>query len=396
MQPAIDLYTAILLLGAVQGLFLTLALLNTENTQSAGHGFLALLTLVFSIDLALEFLLQSRYLMDHLWFTYLYPGIDFLFGPLAYLYVHRLTARQKKRFSNRQWLHFLPFAAGFVILIPFFLLDNAQLHTLFYLEGESDDAAIVWAEISLGLVGVITLLQMAIYLVLAIRKLIRHRYIIREEFSSLERISLAWLRNLLIALGILYLLYLFDLFFSDIDGEIYHLHNLMVVIVIYTMGYMGLRQAAIFTPYTRLTDASAQTAETPPQRAKYVRSALDSDTSALLLAELQRHMKSEQPYLDNKLTLSQLAGQIGISSNYLSQIINEQLRQNFFDFINRHRVETAMQALSDPAQLDTNILSIALNAGFNSKSAFYTAFKEHTGQTPSHYRKTRTADSEPK
>ncbi|MES9930149.1 MAG: helix-turn-helix domain-containing protein, partial [Candidatus Thiodiazotropha sp. 6PDIVS] len=74
------------------------------------------------------------------------------------------------------------------------------------------------------------------------------------------------------------------------------------------------------------------------------------------------------------------------SPNYLSQVINEQSGYNFFDFINRYRVDEAKRCLTTPSG-QSNVLSIALDSGFNSKSAFYTAFKRHTGQTPSQYRK---------
>ena len=114
------------------------------------------------------------------------------------------------------------------------------------------------------------------------------------------------------------------------------------------------------------------------------RSALDSDTSKLLFQELQNHMTEAQPHLDSQLSMPQLAEQIGISANYLSQVINTETGQHFFDFVNSYRIESAKQALTTEEK--DNILNIALNAGFNSKSAFYTAFKRHTGQTPSQYR----------
>ncbi|MET0081363.1 MAG: helix-turn-helix domain-containing protein, partial [Candidatus Thiodiazotropha lotti] len=166
-------------------------------------------------------------------------------------------------------------------------------------------------------------------------------------------------------------------------------------------GYMGLRQPAIFTQQHRSgpqtkdqsldaqanhTDADLNDTDPSPTQAKYQRSALDSDTSQLLYQELQNHMDEHHTFLDSKLTLPQLAAQLSISPNYLSQVINEQAGCNFFDFINRLRVEEAQRRLTaESAQM--NILGIALDAGFNSKSAFYTAFKRHTGQTPSEYRK---------
>ena len=132
------------------------------------------------------------------------------------------------------------------------------------------------------------------------------------------------------------------------------------------------------------------------EKKKYEKSALDRETSSLLFADLQSHMEEQKPYLDSKLNLSQLAAQLKISANYLSQIINEQAEQHFFDFVNRYRVEAAKQALTDSVQRG-NILTIALDAGFNSKSAFYTASSSaipgrhpHNTDTPVIFQTTKT------
>ena len=69
---------------------------------------------------------------------------------------------------------------------------------------------------------------------------------------------------------------------------------------------------------------------------------------------------------------------------YLSHVINASFNQNFRDFINSYRIEESKSRL---VQDDMNILNIAYEVGFNSKSAFNTAFKKFTGMTPKEYRK---------
>ena len=109
----------------------------------------------------------------------------------------------------------------------------------------------------------------------------------------------------------------------------------------------------------------------------------------MLLKELEELMATERPYLDSKLTLAQLADLLGISSNYLSQVINQQTGRNFFDYINSHRVNAAKEILADPARARVGVLTIAMDSGFNSKSAFYDAFKQHANMTPSQYRQNK-------
>ncbi|MDH5303971.1 MAG: AraC family transcriptional regulator [Gammaproteobacteria bacterium] len=149
-----------------------------------------------------------------------------------------------------------------------------------------------------------------------------------------------------------------------------------VVIVIYAIGYLGLRQPIIFA-----RDPAGEAANK-----KYEKSAIDADMSNALLVELRQHMASAKPYLDGDLTLAELARQLKISQNYLSQVINEQTGKNFFDFVNEHRIEAAKRVLADRDRSDAKVLTIAMDAGFNSKTAFYEAFKKHVGQTPRQYR----------
>jgi AraC-like DNA-binding protein len=222
---------------------------------------------------------------------------------------------------------------------------------------------------------------------------------VRNQFSYTEQISLAWARNLLVAMSGLYLLYFVDNFFSDalgLDEKIGDLLMLMMVVMIYTMGYLGLRQPVIFSrlelnsnetvPRKEVESPQAESVTRLSAGEKYKKSALDAETSNVFLAELEKEMEINKPYLDGDLTLPQLAKRLSISPNYLSQIINEQLKRNFFDFVNRYRVEEAKGYLLDPDKQRENVLTLALDAGFNSKSAFYTAFKKHTGMTPGQFK----------
>ena len=87
------------------------------------------------------------------------------------------------------------------------------------------------------------------------------------------------------------------------------------------------------------------------------------------------------------LTLNQLAAEIDIPDLTLSQLLNESLGQNFFQFINGYRVEEVKKRLQNPKYSNLTILGIAIECGFSSKAAFNRIFKLHTGVTPSAYMK---------
>ncbi len=119
---------------------------------------------------------------------------------------------------------------------------------------------------------------------------------------------------------------------------------------------------------------------------KYEKSGLSQEKAERCLEELPKLMKKERPYRDPELTLSDLATRLDISSRNLSEVINTRLNQNFFDFINQYRVEDVKKDLLDPKKSHLKILSLAFDAGFNSKTGFNTIFKKHNGMTPSEFR----------
>ena len=92
--------------------------------------------------------------------------------------------------------------------------------------------------------------------------------------------------------------------------------------------------------------------------------------------------------LDNpSLTIRSLSEDIKMNSRELSVLINQNLNQHFFDFINEYRIKEAMNILKNPTKKEVTVLEILYEVGFNSKSSFNTAFKKYTGFTPTQFRK---------
>jgi AraC-like DNA-binding protein len=103
-------------------------------------------------------------------------------------------------------------------------------------------------------------------------------------------------------------------------------------------------------------------------------------------------MATERTYRQEGLTIGLLAARLGLPEYRLRALINERLgHRNFNAFLNRYRLDEAKAALADPHQADVPVLTIALDAGFQSLAPFNRAFKANTGLTPTEFRRSAAA-----
>jgi AraC-like DNA-binding protein len=109
--------------------------------------------------------------------------------------------------------------------------------------------------------------------------------------------------------------------------------------------------------------------------------------------KLDEAMNTGRLHRDSSVTLRALCVSLKENPHYVSQVINQDLETNFYDLIKKHRVEDAMTALI--AEPEKSVLDIALDVGFNSKSTFNAAFRQHAGMTPREFRATRRSAQEP-
>ncbi|NIV16828.1 MAG: helix-turn-helix domain-containing protein [Woeseiaceae bacterium] len=128
-------------------------------------------------------------------------------------------------------------------------------------------------------------------------------------------------------------------------------------------------------------------------RRKYAKSGLNRNRLLEYKARLRDIMESQHVYLQPDLTLPRLAEVTNCSVNHLSQVINAGFGMSFFDYVNRYRIDHAKALLSNIGGEADAVLDVAFKVGFNSNSAFYTAFKKHVGMTPAQYRRSQIRKS---
>jgi AraC-like DNA-binding protein/effector-binding domain-containing protein len=223
-------------------------------------------------------------------------------------------------------------------------------------------------------------LQNIIYLSAALFLLYKYRRQIKMLYSAVEKINLSWLQTVLYGYLLIYLIGMIKHKIFILSGIYVDILGLMLIfgflIFAAVIIFKGLQQPEIFSGI-----------EQNNHKRKYERSKLADEDKERYLNKLLTYMETQKPYLNSMISLKDLADQVAISPYYLSQIINECLNQNFFDFINGYRIKECKKLFMDADQNDKSILEIIYSAGFNSKSVFNPAFRKFTGMTPSQFRK---------
>lgn len=121
-----------------------------------------------------------------------------------------------------------------------------------------------------------------------------------------------------------------------------------------------------------------------PATRRYAKSRLDESIRRRIRHKLESALAEQGLYKKSDLSLRTLAELLHERPHYVSQVISQEFSSSFYDLVNRHRIEHAKRLLRESP--DCNVLTIALDSGFNSKSAFHVAFRRSTGTTPSNYR----------
>ncbi|CAI8880425.1 AraC family transcriptional regulator [Chryseobacterium sp. IT-36CA2] len=271
--------------------------------------------------------------------------------PLYYLYVNA-ACYYNFTFRKKHLLHALPFL--------FFLI-------WFGITGISEQNNNVF--------DIVSTVQYYFYIVAVFFELRTFRKLYQENYSSNHHLTYKWLLQTTILFLIGNTFVLIREFLKDNETAFLYLYTLNSIFVLFVISWFVLN--ALYRPNLL---AGINKDLVPVQQAE---ESLKEEPEQL--KSLLNFMKTENPYLDDKLTLQKLAELIGMQEKQLSVLINKHTGKHFFDFINEFRINKAKNLLKDHPQL--TVLEVLYEVGFNSKSSFYTAFKKETGVTPTDYRK---------
>jgi AraC-like DNA-binding protein len=329
---------------------------------------LFIITLGFAM---LEMLLVSQDFHRHHPKYFEIIGISrFVTAPALYLAIRSFTSLNHSLKAKELW-HFAPFLIILLFRLPFFIsgkniVFSPQLGSIIFF-----------------VLQIILPLQAVVYWMLSYQKLQKHLKDISIFSSVMDAIDLSWLKSfLLLLLGIIVVW--LNLVYFDID-VVKAYTPLLYMAGIFFLAHYSLQQKEIFAFSRSEVQELATVITMANQENEGKTKRLNETRAAVLNGKLTTLMIVEKVFLENELSLPTLASKLDATSNETSYLINQLYGQNFYTFINTYRVEEAKKLLLSDEYSKLNILGIAYQSGFNSKTTFNTTFKKFTGVSPTEF-----------
>jgi AraC-like DNA-binding protein len=321
---------------AVQMIFAVFILLPNKNNKSLVYLLTAVITLML-INLLEE--LKVTYDL-HL----VSPSFSLLFGPLFYFFVYQLTLNQLYP-KNKLVLHLIP------ALVSLAITDFVQV------------------------VLAIGTLSQVIYFILGLKLVRLYQTAIFNHRSDAMSLQLTWLRNVLTAMIVITLIDLTRLNLQpilDVTLASYWYFFMQVAFYLLTsyLVICAVKQPELFTGLHQLIEQAKLRQQERTQ-------------SEAIFTEIDQVIIEEKLYRQPRLSLQDLQQRFGLTTKDISLAINSGSELNFCDYINQHRLNEVKAKLNNNSK--ANLLQLAVDSGFNSKSSFNKSFKKLLKVTPTQY-----------
>jgi AraC-like DNA-binding protein len=325
-------------IGALQSAFFGIYLFTLRKSRHLTTLLLGLLLIAFAIRMikSVSYYFAEGHVIPELLQNFGY-GANLAILPLLWLYLKAFLVKDHRIHWLKDCLHLLPSVLVIFlspVITPYFWMNQ---HGYTY-----------------------SLVFMGMYLPFCF-------YLIHRHFYSLTAIQRMWVMCLSAGVSLVWAGYTANFIFHLVP---YITAPILFTVVIYFMSYLALQHGNIFIRENK----NGTTAYSPTELER-------------CFEKLQHIMEVDLPFTNAELTLPKMAKQLGVSMHLLSAAINKKSGQNFSDFINSYRIETAKRLLVCVEYRHQKIASIAFEVGFNSLSAFNASFKKVTSVTPSEYRR---------
>lgn len=370
------LYT-LMLIGALQGIGFAVITLYSKKFKSKSNLFLAFLILCFSLNNLQYYFWETDILTAEVFFGIVYIPFASLSMVMYYFYV-QFFLYPKSRISFAQKLLFLPFLF-FLLFTVVYKIGNAmnllsESHYQFF-------GNFIYVHEG------ICILYSLILLILSYRTILQFEKSQTKGNTGIPKQNLNWLKTVSLISFILCFIWVFALLDELKNGSdnvsFYYILWIGMSITIYILGHLGLYRFGIMQEQKKIQSYSRNSPAVIIERISSKNENIEA---------FENFIKKEKNYLDHNLSLDVVATKLNLNSSYLSRIINHELGISFSDYVNELRIEEAKTFLENAEFENYTLVAIGLEAGFNSKTAFNTAFKKFTRKTPSEYKKEKRAN----
>lgn len=296
----------------------------------------------------------------------------FLLAPFVFLYVLSICYKNYQ-LKLKHLLHFIPF----LLFIIYSLLS-------FYYQQKIDQNGSATNSLFITrywkIFWTFNLIQICIYIILLFRTVKWYKKRIRNFYTDIDKINLNWLFFLLILISChwVFIISRSILSLTNIEAvnftRIIDVFSISIFLVFTTaLVLRGLSHIKIFPGIEITTRTNGNK--------------IDVEEKEKCVEKLDQLINTSKPYLIPSLTIEELSKMLSIQSWKLSHIINQNYKQNFFNFINKFRIEEFKKQVLEPSNKRKTVLELIYEVGFNSKSSFNDVFKKETGMTPTQFKK---------
>lgn len=373
-------FTNILMLfGALQGLLLVLILIFKKEDNKKARLFLTVILFGLSMNLLYYFFIIVGLTKTLPFLKLIYLPWSMLSAISFYLYIVFIAPFQSK-LTTMNKLGFLPFILFSIILVvvkwynyfsfPDNQIDLNFVNTLFIFE---------------EYFGMIFSLFMGY---LSYKKLNKIENEVQQQFSNYNKSKLQFHKRLILILLLFCILWAIIVTYAKINNtdsiSIYLSIWLVMAFVIYWIAWTGFIRDQALLPVFKNYQSDVLEAQEDSQDKNTLKFNKNNEHYTHLISLFEK----DQVFLQPDLSLDILSNKLGISKSYLSALINQTTDKNFYNFVNSYRTEYLISLFKAKKNKEFTILSLAYDAGFNSKSTFQSFFKKNKGKTPTQFIKT--------
>lgn len=359
--------------GGSMAFFFSMLLLG-KKPKSLADKILSSWMFCVGIHLFMFYFSYTEFDMKHPHLLGLAGPLPFVHGPFLYLYSAALT-QKLENWNKRILLHFIPVALFYLIYSEILFTYSGQEKIAFV---EAVKAGETRWPLPLFLPAMI--ISAVSYMHLTRKLYFQHQQNIQQQLSfDTASVNLHWLRNLMIGLSSVWTVVII-INITGANSQTDQVIFISVVLFVAFIGYYGIRQGDIFA-----SPGLPPTPDKEPDSVRYQKSGLKDHDIERIESSLVQLMAEHKVFLRETLSLPQLAKELNTHSTYLSQVINDRFKQNFYDFVNTYRIEEFKTLVDDPNNRALTIAALAQDCGFASKASFNKSFKKFNQQTPSEY-----------